>query len=156
MSVEHEDKRMTDFLTIPQIELTNQPHQAIEQVRHGRAVLVEMDSPSEPHQVAMLDARDFHLLQAVALYRAHASAPAYSPTAVPTGLTLDPADNNPQTIWGQVIAAYMDGQISLGRAAMLLGENRFQLMARFQRLGLPLPLEPHTIAEVEAEYNALS
>jgi predicted HTH domain antitoxin len=38
-----------------------------------------------------------------------------------------------------VVAAYLDGDISLGRAALLLGLSRFDLLARFNRLGLPAP-----------------
>ena len=50
----------------------------------------------------------------------------------------------------------LDGHISLGRAATLLQQSRFELQARFNRLGLPLRLGPVTTAEGQAEYDALT
>jgi hypothetical protein len=53
-----------------------------------------------------------------------------------------------------VIATYLDGHISLGRAAELLHLNRFDLTIRFNRLGLPLCGGPtsaeQTLTDVEA------
>jgi predicted HTH domain antitoxin len=63
--------------------------------------------------------------------------------------------DDPQMGWDRVIAAYLDGHISLGRAAGLLKQSRFELQARFNRLGLPLRLGTPTVAEGEAEYAAL-
>jgi hypothetical protein len=40
--------------------------------------------------------------------------------------------------WDLVIHAYLDGDISLGRAAALLGLNRFDLLARANRLDTSL------------------
>jgi hypothetical protein len=54
-----------------------------------------------------------------------------------------------------VIAAYLEGDISLGRAAELLGLSRFDLALRFNRLGPPLRLGPATIAEAREEREAL-
>jgi len=54
-----------------------------------------------------------------------------------------------------VIAAYLDGDISLGRAALLLGLTRFDLLARFNRLGLPTQLGTLSLQEAAAEYDTL-
>jgi hypothetical protein len=37
----------------------------------------------------------------------------------------------------------------------LLNQSRFELIARFNRLGLPLRLGPSSAAEGQAEYEAL-
>lgn len=146
---------MSNLATIPHTQLANHPQQTLAQVRHGRPVLVE--DHGEP-QVAIIDARDYHLLQAVAHYRTQPPAPAYSPTAVPQG--LDEADlphpaHDTEQFWVQIVSAYLDGHISLGRAAVLLGESRMELAARFTRLGIPLRLATTSIAEGQAEYTAL-
>jgi predicted HTH domain antitoxin len=54
-----------------------------------------------------------------------------------------------------VAAAYLDGDISLGRAALLLGLSRFDLLARFNRLGLPAHLGLLSFQEATAEYDVL-
>jgi len=50
------------------------------------------------------------------------------------------ADGDAQAGWDRALAAYLDGDISLARAAGLLGLSRFELAGRFQRLGLPLQI----------------
>lgn len=110
-----------------------------------------------------MDALDYRLLRAVAAYRARPDAPAQDASATPQGLTAeiitaaqDAAGGDPQAVWEQVITAYLDGHISLGRAATLLKQSRFELQARFNRLGLPLHLGPTNIAEGQAEYDTLT
>ena len=54
-----------------------------------------------------------------------------------------------------MIAAFLDGDISLGRAALLLGVSRFELQAHFNRLGLPTQPGPLSLNEARAEYTAI-
>lgn len=145
--------------TISRTELARSTRQAIEQARRGQTVLVESYGEE---QVAIMDALDYRLLRAVAAYRARPDAPAQNANAIPKGVTAESgaaaqqaAGGDPQAIWEQVITAYLDGHISLGRAATLLQQSRFELQARFNRLGLPLRLGPTTIAAGQAEYDAL-
>ena len=56
-----------------------------------------------------------------------------------------------QAGWNRVLAAYWDGDISLGRAAELLGLSRFELMESLHRLGLPMYMGPQTVEDLEAE-----
>ncbi len=63
-------------------------------------------------------------------------------------------DGDPQAGWNRVLAAYLDADISLGRAAELLGLSRFELADRFQRFGLPLLIGPATTDEARAEFTA--
>ena len=60
---------------------------------------------------------------------------------------IEAAGADPQDAWDLVIAAYLDGDISLGRAALLLGLARFDLLARFNRLGLPAQLGTLSLQE---------
>lgn len=146
--------------TISRTELARSTRQAIEQARRGQTILVESYGEE---QVAIVDALDYRLLRAVAAYRARPDAPAQNAAALPQGLTEErvaaaqqAAGGDPQAIWEQVITAYLDGHISLGRAATLLKQSRFELQARFNRLGLPLHLGPTTIAEGQTEYDTLT
>jgi predicted HTH domain antitoxin len=54
-----------------------------------------------------------------------------------------------------VSTAYLDGDISLGRAALLLGLSRFELQAHFNRLGLPAQPGPLSLNEARAEYTTI-
>lgn len=131
--------------TISRTELARSTRQAIEQARRGQIILVE--SYGEEH-VAIVDAWDYRLLYAAATYRTWPDAPVQDASATPQGLTAETiaaaqnaAGGDPQIVWQQVVAAYLDGHISLGRAAELLQQSHFELQARFNRLGLPLRQE---------------
>lgn len=144
---------------ISRTDLARSTRQTLEQVRRGQTVLVESYGEE---QVAIVDALDYRLLRAVALYRAQQDAPAHDPTAVPEGLDVGAvetavltAQGDTQAAWNLIIAAYLDGHVSLGRAAELLGQSRFEMTARFNRLGLPLRLGDLSPAAVQAEVAAL-
>ena len=146
--------------TISRTELARSTRQAIEQARRGQTILVESYGEE---QVAIVDILDYRLLRAVAAYRTQANVPAQDINAIPQGLTEEfihtsqsAAGDDPQVVWDLVIAAYLDGQISFGRTAVLLKQPRFELQARFNRLGLSLHLGPSIIAEGKAEYDTLS
>jgi AraC-like DNA-binding protein len=49
------------------------------------------------------------------------------------------------------LRAYLADEISLGKAADLLGLSRFELQGRFLRLGVPLRLGPASLEEARAE-----
>ena len=151
---------MVPNTTISRTDLARSTRQTLEQVRRGQTVLVESYGEE---QVAIVDALDYRLLRAAAAYRARPDAPVQDASAIPQGLTAETiaaaqaaAGGDPQVVWEQVVTAYLEGHISLGRAATLLQQSRFELQARFNRLGLPLRLGPTTTAEGQAEYNALT
>lgn len=58
-------------------------------------------------------------------------------------------------VWDIVVVGYLDGDISLGRAAQLLAMNRFELVSRFNRLGIALRLGPVSAEDAHAELVAL-
>ncbi len=53
-----------------------------------------------------------------------------------------------------VIDAYLEGVISLSKAAELLGLSRWQLQQEFLEQGIPLRLGPETVEEARAEVQA--
>jgi predicted HTH domain antitoxin len=54
-----------------------------------------------------------------------------------------------------VIAYYIAGAISLGRAAELLELPWIDLRTRLHRLGVPIRVGPETVEELRAEVEAL-
>lgn len=144
---------------ISRSELARSTRAAIERARRGQTVFVESYGEE---QVAIVDAMDYRLLRAVANYRPDPNAPSQNDEAVPVGLSAEAVEaavaqayNDVQAGWDLVIAAYLDENISLGRAATLLNLERTELITRFNRLGLPLRLGPTSMAEAQAEQDTL-
>ena len=146
-------------LTISRTDLARRTRDAIEHAQRGETVFIESYGAE---QAAIVDARDYRLLRAVAVFQSRPLAPATDPTATPQGLSeqevqrrVDAGGGDPQEAWDLVIAAYLDGDIRLVRAAVLLGLARFDLLARFNRLGLPAQLGTLSLQEAAAEYDTL-
>lgn len=144
---------------IDQTEFAEHLDAVINQARHGRTILVQEQGEN---QVAIMSTLDFYLLRAMAAYRARQPAPINDSTMAPRGLALSeikPFTTSDESAvrgrWETVIAAYLDGDISLGRAATLLGISRFELINCFNRLELPLHLGSMQIAEARAELQVL-
>ena len=145
--------------TISRTDLARRTRDAIEQAQRGETVFIESYGAE---QAAIVDAKDFRILRAVAVYHSQPSAPAHDATAAPQGLSEEAvqmrvaaAGGDAQEAWDMVIAACLDGDISLGRAALLLGLPRFELLTRFNRLGLPARMGSWSLQEVQAEYATL-
>ena len=56
--------------------------------------------------------------------------------------------------WAIVVGAYLDEEISLGKAAELLGLSWIEALDLFREKGIPLKLGPETIEEAKAEIEA--
>jgi len=152
---------MSTATIISKTDLARRTRQVVDQARRGRALIVESYGEE---QVAILDVLEYRLLRAVAAYRTTPPRPApiRDETLTPRGLqdeevekVIAVAGGDVQAAWNRVIAAYLDGDISLGRTAQLLGLSRFELMERFNRLGIPLQLGPASIEEARAEFEVL-
>ncbi|QWK11243.1 MAG: hypothetical protein KNN16_02945 [Thermoflexus hugenholtzii] len=111
-------------------------------------------------RIILMDAADYRILRAVAAYRTRPPhpSPLAEPTLEPVGLSeeelrpeAEEAADGSQARWNQIIAAYLDGHINLGRAARLLNLPVDDLRERFLRLGVPLRLGPETMEEAQAE-----
>jgi predicted HTH domain antitoxin len=120
---------------ISQADLTSKTQEIIDRVQRGELMVVER---SGQEQVVLLDPLDFRLLQALAqcaVSEHERSREAEDPDAM-------------------ALRAYLAAEISLGKAAELLGLQRLELQARLHRLGIPLHLGPSTMEEAWAEIKA--
>lgn len=124
-------------------DLARRSRQVVDQARRGRPVII---ASYGKELVAVLDAADYRCLRAITAYYTLPPhpAPIGDPALAPRGLeqaevqaAVASAEGDPQAAWNRVLAAYLDGDISLGRAAHLLGVDRFDLTERLGRLGLP-------------------
>ena len=152
---------MLETATVTRTELARKTRQILDRVRRGQTVVVKGYGEE---QVVVMDITDYRLLRAIAAYQSLPShpAPINDERIEPRGLTEEEveeavrrAEGDPQARWDRVMAAYLDGHISLGRAAELLGLTRYELQERLGRLGLPLRIGPATIEEARAEVEAL-
>ena len=142
--------------TINKTDLARRTRQIVDRVRRGDTLIVESYGEE---QVVMMDVIDYRILRAVAAYHGLGPHPAPSndPTLEPSGLSeaqVGRETDGSQARWNQVIIAYMDGHVSLGRAATLLGLSRYELDERFRRLDVPRRIGPETIEAAQAEADA--
>jgi Uncharacterised protein family (UPF0175) len=121
--------------TISPSYLAEKTQEVVSRVQHGEIAVVESFGQE---QAVLLDPLDFRLLHALAQCAA------------------DDRKN-----WREMgdpdvraLQAYLADDISLGKAADLLGLSRFELQKRFVRLGVPLRLGPATLEEARAEVEA--
>lgn len=119
--------------TISRTELARNTREVVEQVRRGQPVIVHSYGED---QVVLMDMLDYRLLQALVSYAVGGGIP-----------EPDPVDQS----FHRALRLYLDNEISLAKAAELLGLSRFELMARFERFGVPLRLGPRSIEEAKDE-----
>lgn len=117
--------------TISQADLAQKTQEVVDRVQHGEVAFVES---AGREQVVLLDPLDFRILRALARCATH-----------------ETQENDTDAL---ALRAYLSEQISLGKAAELLSLSRFELQARFHRLGVPLRLGPATLEEALAEVAA--
>ena len=117
---------------ISRTELARNTRDIVDQVRQGQTVVVQSYGED---QIVLLDMLDYRLLRAVVDY----------------ALKQDSEMSDSRI--SSVINSYLNSQISLARAAELLGVTRFEVMERFERLGVPLRLGPATLEEAQAEID---
>ena len=148
--------------TISKTDLARRTRQVVDRARRGDTIIVESYGEE---QVVVIDAVDYRILRAVAAYQTLPPhpAPVNDPTLEPAGLSeteveqaCQEAGGSPQARWNKVMAAYLDGHISLGRAATLLAISSYELDERFRRLEVPRRIGPATKEEAQAEVDAAS
>ncbi len=145
---------------ISRTDLARHTRRVLERARRSGPVIVTGHGDEE---AVVLDITDYRLLRAAATYRLQQEgAQPRTKAEMPRGLSeaevqtaIEAAGGNVQAGWDRVMAAYWDGDISLGRAAELLGLSRFEIMERLHRLGLPIYMGPQTFEELEDELAAL-
>ena len=77
-------------MTISRTDLARRTREAIEYAQRGQTVFIESYGAE---QAAIMDARDYHLLRAAAVYRSQPLTPVNSPDATPRGLTDTDIEN---------------------------------------------------------------
>jgi len=125
-------------------DLSPDARQILERVRKGEPVLVASEGTDE---AVLLDLIDYRLLRA-AMYAV--SAPSLPEDA---NLSKDvlPSAADAQTRYDYVLLYYLNGRISLSRAAELLDCSPVGLRTRFERLGLPQRRAPSTPEEARSD-----
>ncbi len=135
---------------VPKTDLARKTRQVIREVQRGYTVLVESHGQAE---AAIMDIVDYRIVRAFLTY--HARSPQVDPKGI--GAERLAEMNDPQQVYDLVLAHYLAGAISLGRAAEFLDLSVLDLQFRFQRLDVPLNLgvedEQAALDEVEAARN---
>jgi len=120
--------------TISRTDLARNTREIVDRVRRGQPVVVQSYGED---QVVLVDALNYRILKALV----HYAVGGVSAEAI------EPADDE----LGRVIHAYLDRHISLANAAEQMGLSRFELMERFERLGVPLRIGPASLDEAREE-----
>jgi predicted HTH domain antitoxin len=130
---------------IPKTELARNTRQVINSVLRGQPAVVE--SYGQP-EVVIIDIIDYHIVRAVMRYYAH--QPEIDPEAGLPDQEVE-AISDPQEGFDLVLAHYLAGAISLGRAAELLDLSWLDLRTRCLRLDVPLRAGPTDVDEARAD-----
>jgi predicted HTH domain antitoxin len=128
--------------------LARNTRQVINSVLRGQPAVVE--SYGQP-EVAIIDIADYYIVRAVMRYYAH--QPEIDPEAGLSDQEIE-AISDPQERFDLVLAHYLAGAISLGRAAELLDLSWLDLRTRCLRLDVPLRVGPTDLDEAQADVEA--
>jgi predicted HTH domain antitoxin len=133
---------------IRKTDLSRNTRAVINAVLRGQTTVVE--SHGQP-EVAILDIVDYRIIRAVMRYYAQRAE-----AKIGEGLSKErvAALDAPQEQVNLVLAHYLAGAISLGRAAELLGLSWLDLRTRFLRLDVPLRTAPADLAEAQTDAEA--
>jgi len=136
---------MQSIQHVRKTDLARSTRQVINNVLRGQTTIVE--SHGEP-EVVIMDIVDYRITRAVVRY--HSQKPVID---VEQGLPDDQAAeaSDAQERFNLVLAHYLAGAISLGRAAELLELPWLDLRTRFQRLDVPLRVAPIDVDEAKLD-----
>ena len=136
-------------------DLARNAGRVIREVREGEPALVE--NHGEP-EVAIIDVVDYRLLRAALRYLGRPGARQVghaAPTPLPEkgGLDRQEVEALPdiQARYDLVLASYLQGDISLARAAELLDMPWIDLRTRSVRLDIPMAMAPAGLAEARRD-----
>jgi predicted HTH domain antitoxin len=136
---------MQTIQRVRKTDLARSTRQVINNVLRGQTAVVE--SHGQP-EVAIMDIVDYRITRAVMRY--YAQRPEIDAEAgLADGEVSSTAD--PQERFNLVLAHYLAGAISLGRAAELLDLPWIDLRTRFQRLDVPLRTAPADLHEARRD-----
>jgi predicted HTH domain antitoxin len=133
---------------IPKTELARNTRRVINSVLRGQPAVVE--SYGQP-EVAIIDVVDYYIVRAVMRY--YARQPEIAPEIGLPAQEVE-ATSDPQERFDLVLAHYLAGSTSLGRAAELLDLSWLDLRTRCLRLDVPLRVGPTDLDEARADAEA--
>lgn len=136
---------MESIQRVRKTDLARHTRRVINAVLRGQTAVVE--SHGQP-EVAILDIMDYRIMRAVMRY--YAQKPEIDVEAGLSDQELT-AISDEQERFNLVLAHYLAGAISLGRAAELLDFSWLDLRTRFLRLDVPLRTAPVDLAEAQAD-----
>jgi predicted HTH domain antitoxin len=136
---------MQSIKHIRKTDLARSTRQVINNVLRGQTAVVE--SHGQP-EVAIMDIVDYRITRAVMRY--YGQQPTIDTEG---GLSTQgvASISDPQDRFNLVMAHYLAGSISLGRAAELLELPWLDLRTRFQRLDVPLRVAPTDLQEARSD-----
>jgi predicted HTH domain antitoxin len=136
---------MQSIKRVRKTDLARSTRQVINNVLRGQTAVVE--SHGQP-EVAIMDIVDYRITRAVMRY--YAQQPEID---VEEGLADQQVagTSEPQERFNLILAHYLAGAISLGRAAELLELPWVDLRTRFQRLDVPLRVAPTDLQEARLD-----
>jgi predicted HTH domain antitoxin len=139
---------MQSMQRVRKTDLARNTRQVINDVLRGQTAVVE--SHGEP-EVAIMDILDYRITRAVMRY--YSLQPEID---VEAGLSNQQvaAVPEPQERYNLVLAHYLAGAISLGRAAELLELPWLDLRTRFSRLDVPMRVAPADLPEAKSDVEA--
>lgn len=117
--------------TFSRTDLTRKTREILEHVRRGHPAMIRSYGED---QAVVLEPLDYRLLRGLA------------------GLAAGTEGREGEL--EVLLRGYLRHETSLGRVAATLGVSRFDLMERFERLGVPAAIGPETVAEAESEVRA--
>lgn len=122
---------MATAVTFSRTDLTRKTREVLDTVRRGRPAVIQSYGEE---QAVVLDPLDYRLLQGLA------------------GLVLPGGET--EVGESALLRRYLDEEISLAKLAEALGVSRFELMERFDRLGVSARIGPADVDEARAEVEA--
>ena len=123
-------------MQVSRTELARKTREVLDQVQKGGLVVIESYGEA---QVVLLDFLDYQILRA----------------AAGTHATQQHDDDGQSGALARTIVRYLAGDINIGKAAEELAMSRFELMERFERLGIPLRFGAESIDELRSDVNAI-
>lgn len=123
---------MTHAVTYSRTDLARKTREILDSVHRGEPAVIESYGEE---QAILLDPLDYRLLQGLA--------------------ELAKGVEKPGQQLPRLLRGYLDEEVSLGKVAEAVGVSRFELMERFDRLGLPITLGPRNLEEARAEVEAV-
>ncbi len=119
----------TTTATFSRTDLTRKTREILELVRRGRPAVIQSYGEE---QAVLVDRLDYRLLQGLA------------------GLASRPVKEAEGEI-RVLLGRYLSNEVSLSKVAAELGVSRFDLMERFDRLGVPIEVGPDGLDDARAE-----